>query len=167
LRWLGLQRRFFRHPVRRVRCSRRSCNNKVRKAGWAKHLSQRAGGEHVSNGQVTDLPLITRRRGSRRTPSPEGIDDQRIQSVFRQRGRATAIPTIWAGKFQCNQLHWTSPPPPTISTLQGQERNILVEPHTWQFFLEVCQRLPGGKTKTRGLNSAHDALAPLMVPDVP
>jgi hypothetical protein len=26
----------------------------------------------------------------------------------------------------------------------------VVEPHTWQFFLEVCQRLPGGKTKIRG-----------------
>jgi hypothetical protein len=32
LRWIGLQRRFFRHSCRRVRCSRRSCDNKVRKA---------------------------------------------------------------------------------------------------------------------------------------
>jgi hypothetical protein len=33
LRWIGLHRRFFRHPGRRVRPRLRSFDNKVRKAG--------------------------------------------------------------------------------------------------------------------------------------
>jgi hypothetical protein len=53
LRWIGLHRRFFRHPGRRLRPRLRFYNNKVRKAGWPRRLSQRFGGDHVSNGQIT------------------------------------------------------------------------------------------------------------------
>ena len=47
LQRVDLQWRFFRHPVRRVRRSLRSCYNKVRSAGQAGRLSKRTGGDHV------------------------------------------------------------------------------------------------------------------------
>ena len=47
LQRVDLQWRFFRHPVRRVRRSLRSCDNKVRSAGQAGRLSKRTGGDHV------------------------------------------------------------------------------------------------------------------------
>jgi hypothetical protein len=52
LRWVGLHRLFFHHPSRGVRPRLGSFDDKVRNAGQAHRLSQRAGGDHVQDGQI-------------------------------------------------------------------------------------------------------------------
>jgi hypothetical protein len=63
LRWGGLHRRFFCHPSRRVRPRHGSFDDKVRSAGQARRVSQRAGGNHVSDDQIGSLRLSSRSDG--------------------------------------------------------------------------------------------------------
>jgi len=63
LRWGGLHRRFFCHPSRCVRARHGSFDNKVRSAGQARRVPQRAGGNHVSDDQIGSLRLLSRSDG--------------------------------------------------------------------------------------------------------